>query len=53
MTADAIPIGLIEDVLEDVGEALDERFGSSKWIKPLYWLTVVVMFTGVAIYYVW
>ena len=51
MPPELVPFEIIEEVLEDTGNALDKRFGMKKWLKPLYWTTVVAVFFGIAAYY--
>jgi len=51
MAIDIIPDKLVEDVLESVGEKLDEKLGTQKWVKPLYWVMIVVVLSIPVIYY--
>ena len=53
MPADLIPYELAEEVLGSVGDALDEKLGTKKWVKPLYWTAVTLMFLSVGWYYFW
>jgi len=53
MPVDFIPDQLIENVLEDVGNKLDEKYGQRNWVKWLYWLLVIVSLSVPIVYFFW
>lgn len=53
MPVELIPSELAEEAFVAVGDKLDEKFGKSAWVKPLYWTTVILLFSGLVVYYFW
>ncbi len=53
MPIDILPDKLIENVLEDVGNKLDEKYGKGDWVKRVYWLLVIVVLSVPVIYLFW
>ena len=53
MAADIIPDQLVEEALEAIGETLDKKLKGSWWIKPLYWLSIIVVLSIPIVYYLW
>ena len=51
MPAEIIPAQLIEEALYAVGEAVDKKVGGRWWIKPLYWISIVVVLAIPVVYY--
>jgi len=51
MPADIIPAQLIEEALNAVGEAVEKKVGGRWWIKPLYWISIVVVLAIPVVYY--
>ncbi len=53
MPIELISSELAEEAFVAVGDTLDEKFGKRAWVKPLYWTTVVLLFSGLVVYYFW
>jgi len=53
MPIDLISAELAENTFVAVGDKLDEKFGKKSWDKPLYWMTVIGLFSAIAVYYFW
>ncbi|MGB1354747.1 MAG: hypothetical protein ACPG79_05245 [Poseidonia sp.] len=53
MPVDLIPDQVIENLLEDVGNKLDEKYGKKDWVKRGYWLLVVVFLSVPVVYFFW
>ncbi|HJM54665.1 MAG TPA: hypothetical protein QGI72_00295 [Poseidonia sp.] len=53
MPIELIPPELAEEAFVAVGDKLDEKFGGRAWVKPLYWTTVIALFSSLIIYYFW
>ena len=53
MPAELIPSKLVEEALVAVGEAVDKKVGGKWWIKPLYWISIVVVLSIPIVYYFW
>ena len=53
MPAEIIPAQLVEEALEAVGEAVDKKLSGKWWIKPLYWISIVVVLSIPIVYYFW
>ncbi len=53
VAADIIPDQLVEEALEAIGETLDKKLKGSWWIKPLYWLSIIVVLSIPIVYYLW
>ena len=43
MPADIIPDQLVEEALEAIGDTLDKKLNGRRWVKPLYWTSVIVV----------
>ena len=50
---DIVPSELIEDVLESVGDQLDKNMKGKNWVKPLYWVSIIVVLSIPLVYYFW
>ena len=53
MSADILPSELIEEVLESVGEQIDKKMKGKNWVKPLYWVSIIVVLSIPVMYYFW
>jgi len=53
MAVDLVPVELIENVLESVGEQIDKKFGKRNWMKRLYWVSILVVLSIPVVYYFW
>ena len=53
MPADIIPSQMVEEALEAIGEAVEKKVGGNWWVKPLYWLSIVVVLSIPILYYFW
>ena len=53
MPVDLVPVELIENVLESVGEQMDKKFGKKNWMKRLYWVSIIVVLSIPVVYYFW
>lgn len=53
MPVDIVPAELIEDVLESVGEQIDKKMKGKNWVKPLYWVSIIVVLSIPLVYYFW
>jgi len=53
MAVDIVPVELIEDVLESVGEQIDKKLGKKNWLKYLYWISIIVVLSIPVVYYFW
>ena len=53
MPVDIVPAELIEDVLESVGEQIDKKMKGKNWVKPLYWVSIIVVLSIPVVYYFW
>ena len=53
MPAEIIPAQLVEEALEAVGEVADKKLGGKWWVKPLYWVSIVVVLSMPIVYYFW
>ena len=53
MAVDLVPVELIENVLESVGEQMDKKFGKKNWMKRLYWVSIIVVLSIPVVYYFW
>ena len=50
---DIVPAELIEEVLESVGEQIDKKMRGKNWVKPLYWVSIIVVLSIPLVYYFW
>ena len=53
MPADIIPDQLVEEALEAIGDTLDKKLNGRRWVKPLYWTSVIVVLAIPIVYYFW
>ena len=53
MPVDLVPAELIEEVLESVGEQIDKKMRGKNWVKPLYWVSIIVVLSIPLVYYFW
>ena len=53
MPADIIPDQLVEEALEAIGDTLDRKLNGRWWIKPLYWISVIIVLAIPIVYYFW
>ena len=53
MAVDLVPVELIENVLDSVGEQMDKKFGKKNWMKRLYWVSIIVVLSIPVVYYFW
>ena len=53
MPADIIPDQLVEEVLEAIGDTLDKKLNGRWWVKPLYWISVIIVLAIPIVYYFW
>lgn len=53
MPVDIVPAELIEDVLESVGEQIDKKMKGKNWVKPIYWVSIIVVLSIPLVYYFW
>tara|TARA_B100001113_G_C21082866_1_gene610728 strand:+ start:1225 stop:1398 length:174 start_codon:yes stop_codon:yes gene_type:complete len=51
--ADIIPSQLVEEALGALGEVVDKKVGGKWWVKPLYWVSIVVVLSIPVLYYFW
>ena len=51
--ADIIPSQLVEEALGALGEVVDKKVGGKWWVKPLYWISIVVVLSIPVLYYFW
>ena len=51
--ADFIPDQLVEEALEAIGDTLDKKLNGRRWVKPLYWTSVIVVLAIPILYYFW
>jgi len=53
VAADIIPDQLVEEALEAIGETLEKKLKGRWWVKPLYWLSMIVVLSIPIVYYFW
>ena len=53
MPAEIIPAQLVEEALEAIGEVVDKKLGGKWWVKPLCWISIVVVLSVPILYYFW
>ena len=53
VAADIIPDQLVEEALEAIGETLEKKLKGRWWVKPLYWLSIIVVLSIPIVYYFW
>ena len=53
MPADIIPDQIVEEAVGAIGNKLEQKLNGKWWIKPLYWLTVIVVLSIPVVYYLW
>jgi hypothetical protein len=53
MPVDLIPEQMIEEILENVGNKLDEKYGKKDWVKRGYWFLVIVFLSVPLVYFFW
>jgi hypothetical protein len=53
MPVDITPSQMVEEALEAIGEAVEKKVGGNWWVKPLYWVSIVVVLVIPIVYYFW
>ena len=53
MPADIIPDQLVEEALEAIADTLDKKLNGRWWVKPLYWISVIIVLATPIVYYFW
>ena len=53
MPADIIPDQLVEEALEAIADTLDKKLNGRWWVKPLYWISVIIVLAIPIVYYFW
>ena len=53
MPADIIPYQLVEEALEAIGDTLDKKLNGRWRVKPLYWISVIIVLAIPIVYYFW
>ena len=53
MPVDGIPDQIVEEAVGAIGDKLEQKLNGKWWIKPLYWLTVIVVLSIPVVYYLW